>query len=114
MGYNEIFSSVVRHTFIRVLLALVARHDLELELLDVKTVFLHGELEEVYITQSDGFRVSGKEDYVCKLQKSLCGLKQSPRQWYKKSNSYIIKLGYMRSLFDWCVYVSKLKDATFI
>nr|KYP59892.1 Retrovirus-related Pol polyprotein from transposon TNT 1-94 [Cajanus cajan]KYP59910.1 Retrovirus-related Pol polyprotein from transposon TNT 1-94 [Cajanus cajan] len=46
VDYNEIFSLVVRHTSIRVLLAIVACQDLELEQLDVKTAFLHGKLEE--------------------------------------------------------------------
>ena len=52
--------------------------------MDVKTTFLHGDLEEeIYITQPDGFKVAGKENWVCKLNKSLYGLKQSPRQWYQ-------------------------------
>ena len=66
------------------------------------------------MTQPDGYRVPEKDDYVCTLQKSLCGFKQSLRGWYKRFSSYIIKLGYIRSPYDWCVYVSKLKDATFI
>ncbi|GKG08380.1 transposable element, partial [Tanacetum coccineum] len=83
-------SPVVRHTSIRVLLSLVAHHDLELEQLDVKTTFLHGDLEEeIYMSQPEGFAVQGKEDYVCKLQKSLYGLKQSPRQWYKRLDSFM-------------------------
>ncbi|KAG8480945.1 hypothetical protein CXB51_025615 [Gossypium anomalum] len=58
----------------------------KLEQLDVKTAFLYGELEEdIYMQQSEGFTVSEKEDYVCLLKKSLYGLKQSPRQWYKSS-----------------------------
>lgn len=80
VDYNEIFSPVVKHTSIRVLLTIVAHQNLELEQLDVKTAFLHGELEEdIYMTQPDGFQVHGKEDYACKLKKSLYGLKQSPR-----------------------------------
>lgn len=66
------------------------------------------------MTQPDGFRVPGKEDYVCKLRKSLYGLKQSPRQWYKRFDSYMIKLGYIKSPYDCCVYMRKLKDDTFI
>ncbi|GKB23082.1 transposable element [Tanacetum coccineum] len=65
IDYNEIFSLVVRHTSIRVLLSLVAHHDLELEQLDVKTAFLHGDLEEeIYMSQPEGFVVQGKEDYA--------------------------------------------------
>ena len=76
MDYNKIFSPVVRHTSVRVLLAIDAHQDLELEQLDVKTAFLHGELEEeIYMSQPEGFQVPGKEDYVCKLKRSLYGLK---------------------------------------
>ncbi|KAJ4715159.1 Retrovirus-related Pol polyprotein from transposon TNT 1-94 [Melia azedarach] len=115
VDYNEIFSPVVRHTSIRLLLAIVAHQDLELEQLDVKTAFLHGELEEeIYMTQPDGFQVPGKEDYVCKLKKSLYGLKQSPRQWYKRFDSYMIEIGYTRSLYDCCVYYSKATNGSLI
>ena len=115
VDYNEIFSPVVRHTSIRVLLAMVAHQNLELEQLDVKTAFLHGELEEeIYMTQPDGFQVPGKEDYVCKLKKSLYGLKQSPRQWYKRFDSFMIEIGYNRSPYDCCVYHNKLKNGSYI
>lgn len=106
---------MVRHTSIRVLLAMVAHQNLELEQLDVKTAFLHGELEEeIYMTQPDGFQVPGKEDYVCKLKKSLYGLKQSPKQWYKRFDSFMIEIGYNRSPYDCCVYHSKLKNGSYI
>jgi hypothetical protein len=63
IDYNEVFSPVVKHFSIRVLLALVAQFDLELVQLDMKTAFLHGDLEEdIYITQPDGFKVVGKEN----------------------------------------------------
>ena len=115
VDYNEIFSPVVRHTSIRVLLAIVAHYDLELEQLDVKTAFLHGLLEEdIYMTQPEGFVVPGKEDYVCKLKKSLYGLKQSPRQWYKRFDSYMIKLGFSRSPYDCCVYHNKADDGSMV
>ncbi|KAI3719057.1 hypothetical protein L6452_19947 [Arctium lappa] len=65
MEYDDIFSPMVRHTSIRVLLAIVAMDDLELEQLDVKTAFLHGGLEEtIYMKQPEGFISEGKPDYV--------------------------------------------------
>ncbi|GMP62704.1 hypothetical protein CsSME_00024701 [Camellia sinensis var. sinensis] len=80
IDYNEVFSPVVKYTSIRILLALVAQFDLELAQLDVKTAFLHGDLEEeIYMSQPDGFKIAGKENWACKLNKSLYGLKQSPR-----------------------------------
>ena len=80
-----------------------------------ETTFLHGDLEEeIYITQPDGFKVAGKEDWVCKLNKSLYGLKQSPRQWYKRFDQFMIGQNYTRSNFDHCVYFRKLQDGSFI
>ncbi|KAI3443298.1 uncharacterized protein J3R85_000229 [Psidium guajava] len=80
IDYDEMFSPTVKHTSIRVLLAIVAQSDLELEHLDMKTAFLHEELEEtIYMAQLEGYYVEGKEDYVCRLKKSLYSLKQSSR-----------------------------------
>lgn len=102
--FNEVFSPVVKHSSIRVLLAMVALFDLELEQLDVKTAFLHGELEErIYMHQPEGFIVQGKEDHVCLLKKSLYGLKQSPRQWYKWFDTFMVGHGYTRGNYDSCV-----------
>jgi hypothetical protein len=59
-----------------VILGVAANLNLKVEQMDVKTAFLHGELEEeIYMEQPKGFLVKGKEDYVCKLKKSLYGLK---------------------------------------
>ncbi|KAH9672574.1 hypothetical protein KPL70_017783 [Citrus sinensis] len=64
--FNEIFSPVVRLTTVRVVLAMCATFDLHLEQLDVKTAFLHGELEEeIYMLQPEGFAETGKENLVC-------------------------------------------------
>ena len=115
VDYNEVFSPVVKHTSIRVLLALVAQMDMELVQLDVKTAFLHGDLkEEIYMTQPEGFKVAGKEKMVCKLEKSLYGLKQSPRQWYKRFDKFMIRIKYTKGSYDQCVYFRKLEDGSFI
>ena len=69
---------------------MVASENLHLEQLDVKTAFLHGDLEEeIYMHQPEGFIIQGKENLVCRLTKSLYGLKQAPRQWYKKFYSFM-------------------------
>jgi len=78
IDYNEVFSPVIKHLSIRILLALVAQYELKLDQLDVKTAFIHSDLEEE--TQPTGFKTVGKENMVCKLKKSLYGLKQSLRQ----------------------------------
>lgn len=90
---------------LRLILALVAAHNLEVLQLDVKTAFLHGRLdEEIYIHQPEGYVVQGREKYVCKLKKSLFGLKQAPRAWNIELNEAITKYGLTRSEEDQCVY----------
>ncbi|WOH01606.1 hypothetical protein DCAR_0520990 [Daucus carota subsp. sativus] len=100
---------------IRVVLGLVASLNLELEQMDVKTAFLHGDLEEeIYMEQPEGFKVPKKEHLVCKLKKSLYGLKQAPRQWYKKFDSFMEKHQYKRTIADHCVYLKKFPDGKFV
>ncbi|KAM2653490.1 hypothetical protein EV2_025124 [Malus domestica] len=109
IDYNEIFSLIVKHSSIRIMLALVVQYDLELMQLDVKTAFLHGDLnEEIYMCQPDGYTVKGKENLFCKLKKSLYGLKQSPRQWYLRFDKFMRGQNYSRSQYDHCVYFKKL------
>ena len=68
--------------------------DLEVEQLDVKKAFLHGDLEEeIYLHQPEGFREKGKENLVCRLTKILYGLKQAPRQWYQNFESFMTDNG---------------------
>ena len=91
IDFIEIFSPIVKMSSIRVILGLVAALDLECEQLDVKTAFLHGELEEeIYMEQPEGFIEKGKEGLDCRLKKSLYGLKQAPQQWYKKFHSFML------------------------
>lgn len=92
-----ILSHVVKHTTIRMILPLVVQNDLELEQLDVRTAFFHGDLkEQIYISQPEGFVKKREENKVCLLKRSLYGLKQSPRQWNKRFNSFTIKIGFNR------------------
>ena len=80
MDFNEIFSLVVKHRSIRLILALVTYFNMELEQMNVKTTFLYGELDvKILMKQPEGFEVRGKKGQGCLLQRSLYGLKQSPR-----------------------------------
>ncbi|CAM8959508.1 unnamed protein product [Rhodiola kirilowii] len=100
---------------IRVVLGLAASLDLEIDQMDVKTAFLHGDLDkEIYMEQPEGFQVEGKKDYVCTLQKSLYGLKQAPRQWYKKFESIMEKQGYQKKTLDHYVFHQLFGDDDFV
>nr|GEZ70739.1 retrotransposon protein, putative, Ty1-copia subclass [Tanacetum cinerariifolium] len=102
----------VQHTSIRVILALTTCKDYELEQLDVKTTFLHGNLEEViYMRQPSGYEQGNK---VCLLNKSLYGLKQSPRQWYKRFDEYMLSSRFKRSSYDSCVYYKNYAPGEYI
>ena len=80
IDFTEIFSPVVKMSIIRLVLGMMATENLHLEQLDVKTAFLHGDLEEdLYMIQLERFIVQGQENLVCKLRKNLYGLKQVPR-----------------------------------
>jgi hypothetical protein len=115
IDFEEIFSPVVKMSSIKVVLDLAANINLEIEQLDVKTAFLHGDLEEeIYMEQPEGFTTRGKEHLVCQLKKSLYGLKQAPRQWYKKFDSFMVEHEYDKTTSDHCVFVKKFSDGEFI
>ena len=114
VDFEEIFSPVVKMFSIRVVLGLATVLDLEIEQLDVKTAFLHGDLEEeIYMEQPEGFRVPGKENLVCRLKKSLYGLKQAPRQWYKKFDSFMADHNFKKTMNDHCIFMKRSQAATF-
>ena len=117
VDFNEIFSPVVKYKTIRIMLSIVVQFDMELEQMDVKTAFLHGELEEViYMEQPRGYEQGSPEGTVCKLKKALYGLKQAPRQWNKKFDSFMMKQGFQKSLHDTCLYYkgSKIEDSEYL
>ncbi|GJZ43315.1 retrovirus-related pol polyprotein from transposon TNT 1-94 [Tanacetum coccineum] len=96
-------------TTIRLVLSIVASKNLHLEQFDVKTAFLHGNLDEdMYMIQLEGFQSVGKEEnLVCKLKKSFYRLKKAPRQWYLKFDSFYAKAGYKRFAMDHCSDMAK-------
>jgi len=106
IDYNEVFSPVVKHVSIRLMLSPVVNMDYELEQMDVKTAFLHGNLEErILMSQPEGFIQEGNENKVCLLRKSLYGLKQSPRLWNQRFDAFMKDQKFERSCYDPCVYM---------
>lgn len=79
LDYFDTYSSVTRITYIRVLIAIAALHNLEIHQMDMKTAFLNEELEEeIYMEQPEWYIVPGQENKVCRLVKSLYGLNVMP------------------------------------
>lgn len=103
IDYEETFAPVIRYNTLRFLIALAAKHNLEIRQLDAVTAFLNGELkEDIYMKQPNEFSDGTKQ--VCKLQKSLYGLKQASRIWNEALNSVLVKFGLKRNDADQCVY----------
>ncbi|KAK9009190.1 hypothetical protein V6N11_035735 [Hibiscus sabdariffa] len=105
VDYDETFSPVAMFKSIRILLVVAAFHDYEFWQMDVKTAFLNGKLEEdVYMTQPEGFVTPENDRKVCKLQRSIHGLKQASRSWNLRFNEAIQEFGFIRNEDEPCVY----------
>ncbi|GKA74452.1 retrotransposon protein, putative, ty1-copia subclass [Tanacetum coccineum] len=105
VDYEETFSPVADIRAIRILIAIAAFYDYEIWQMDVKTAFLNGHLsEEVYMTQPEGFVNPKYPNHVCKLKRSIYGLKQASRQWNKRFDDEIKKFGFTQNRDEPCVY----------
>jgi hypothetical protein len=105
IDYDETFSPVAMIKSIRIMLAIAAYHDYEIWQMDVKTAFLNGFLkEEVYMTQPEGFESKGQEHMVCKLQRSIYGLKQASRSWNIRFDEVVKSNGFIKNEDEPCVY----------
>ena len=104
--YHDTFSPIGCMESFCLLLSMAVTLDWELRQLDVKTAFLHSELdEEIYMEQPEGGVVKGLEDHVCKLQKGIYRLKQAGRQWNKMLDKTMLKHGFKRIPADHCLYM---------
>ena len=114
--YDQTFSPVVRYSSIRALLAFAVQNDMIIHQMDVVTAFLNGTLdEEIYMEQPPGYIKEGKEHLVCKLKRSLYGLKQSPRCWNTVFKQYMDSINFKQCTADPCIFVtSEGADLTII
>ncbi|GKD83919.1 retrotransposon protein, putative, ty1-copia subclass [Tanacetum coccineum] len=103
--YEETFSPVADIKAIRILIAIAAYYDYEIWQMDVNTAFLNGRLnEDVYVVQLEGFVNPKHPGRVCKLQRSIYGLKQASRIWNKRFDEEIKKYGFTQNPDEPCVY----------
>ena len=106
---------MVRFSSILALLAFAVQHDMLIHHMDLVTAFVNGQLEEkIYMEQPDGYIESGKENLVCKLNKSLYGFKQSPRCWNTVFRKYMETIHFKPSTANPCVYVRGGEDMTIV
>ena len=111
VDFDEIFVPVAKFITIRCILAITAAMDWEIYQMDVKTAFLNGVLDVViYMNQPEGFVQKDKEHLVCKVIKTLYGLKQSPRAWYQRIDSFFINEGFCRSHADHSLFIKQTGD----
>ena len=103
--YYDTFSLMAKIASIRLLLSMVAMHSWPVFQLDIKIVFLHGDLvEEVYMKQPPGFVAQEESGLVCKLRRSLHGLKQSPQAWFSQFSLVVQEFGMIQSAVDHSVF----------
>ena len=111
VDYQETFAPVAKLNSIRVLLSLAANFEWPLHQLDVKNAFLNGELEEeVFMSLPPGFEEELGRNKVCRLKKSLYGLKQSPRAWFERFGTVVKGFGYIQSQADHTLFYKHLEN----
>ena len=107
IDFNEIYAGVIKSMSWRILLALGAMYDYEIEHSDVVTAFLESLLkEEVWIEQPHAF-TDGNQSHACRLRRALYGLKQSAHEWYETLRAFLEFIGFTRLENDHCVFVNE-------
>ncbi|RVW57066.1 Retrovirus-related Pol polyprotein from transposon TNT 1-94 [Vitis vinifera] len=111
IDYQETFAPVAKLNTVRVLLSLAANLDWSLHQLDVKNAFLNGDLEEeVYMDIPAGLETTSNFNKVCRLRKSLYGLKQSPRAWFERFTKVVKGYGFVQCQSDHTLFVKHFPE----
>lgn len=107
------FSPAVKATTIRIVITLVVCFGRKIHHIEIKDVFLNGDLqEEVYMTQHEGLEHPKKLSHVCKLIKALCGMQLAPTTWFDKLRTTLLTRGFINSIFDTCLFVLQNDNVT--
>ena len=105
IDFKETFSPVSTKDSFRTVMKLVDCFDLELHQMDVKTTFLNDNINEtIYMVQPKNFVSKDPKKMVCKLKKSIYGLKQDSCQWYYKFHQVIVSFGFEINMVNECAY----------
>ncbi len=109
VDFDQTFAAVVKPMAFRVLFAIAAYYDLDIDQMDVKTAFLYGLIDQlIYVKIPKGTETEANKNMVCKLLKALYGLKQSPRLWYERLSGFLLeKLGLARIHADHSIFITK-------
>lgn len=111
VDYKETFSPVVRYSSLRLILACAVEFGLKVHQMDVATAYLNGTLnEDIYMVQPEAFVDVKNPNKVCKLKKTLYGLKQAGREWNFKLDKVLRKIGFKPCNGDPCVYTMNFKE----
>ena len=109
LDYQETFSPTVKYITLRILIALSAKSDWEIDQIDYETAFLNGDLqEEIYIQEPEGFESTPRR--TLKLKKALYGLKQAPREWNIKLDTMLKQVGFEQCRVDHGLYYADIED----
>ena len=106
IDYDDVFAPVARFASLRLLLTIAASLDLDLHHMDVKTAFLNSHTtSNIFMSPPPGY--NSEDGKVCKLMKSLYGLKQSPREWNLLLKQFFLSIGYTQMPSEPCIYTHR-------
>lgn len=106
LDYGDTFAPTGKPTSLRLLVAMASIHGWDIHQMDAVTAFLNGILEEeIYIEQPEGYVIEGQEGKMLRLNRSLYGLKQSPKIWQDDVQEYLVSIGFVQCQIDHCTYI---------
>ena len=116
MDWNSVFAPTLRYTSLRVILALAAYHDYEIEQMDVITAFLNADVvSEVYMEQPQGYKTTKDGgELVCKLKKALYEIREAPQAWNSLLSEWLINVNFKQSKVDPAIYTIIYKSQLYI